>query len=115
MDPGQARIPSFTLQPLVENAFVHGLRSCEEGGRIFLRIWQAGDMLHVSIADNGSGMDGQRLQQLRERLKASEHTGQGIGLGNISRRIAMLYDRGDLQIYSRQGRGTVIQFRIPQT
>ena len=115
VDPRQARIPSFTLQPLVENAFVHGLRSCEEGGRIFLRIWQEGDMLHVSIADNGSGMDGQRLQQLRERLKASEHTGQGIGLGNISRRIAMLYDRGDLQIYSRQGRGTVIQFRIPQT
>ena len=114
VDPRQARIPSFTLQPLVENAFVHGLASCEEGGRIVLRIWQEEAMLHVSITDNGVGMEEQRLEQLRERLRSSEQTGQGIGLGNISRRIAMLYPEGELRIYSRPNRGTVIQFRVPQ-
>lgn len=115
VDPARVRIPSFTLQPLVENAFVHGLSRREEGGRIHLRIWQEGAMLYISIADNGSGMTPDRLEELRSRLRDSEHTGQGIGLGNINRRISMLYPEGGLRIYSRQNRGTVIQCIIPQT
>ena len=114
VDPQQVRVPSFTLQPLVENAFVHGLASREEGGRVFLRIWQEKKMLHISIADNGTGMEEEQLTQLRERLRGNEQTGHGIGLGNISRRIAMLYPEGDLRIYSKNGRGTVIQIRVPQ-
>lgn len=114
VDPARVRLPSFTLQPLVENAFLHGLSSREEDGRIFLRIWQEGTMLRVSIADNGVGMVPERLEELRRRLRGSQRTGQGIGLGNISRRIVMLYPEGDLSIYSKQGRGTVIQCTIPQ-
>ena len=115
VDPMQVRIPSFTLQPIVENAFIHGLSRREEGGRIFLRIWQEGAMLHISVADNGAGMDDVQLAALRERMHESEHTGRGIGLGNISRRISMLYTEGDLRIHSRPGRGTVIQCHIPQS
>lgn len=114
VDPMGVRLPSFTLQPVVENAFVHGLAHREEGGRICLRIWQEGAMLRVSIADNGVGMDEAQLQDLHRRIRDSEQTGRGIGLGNISRRISMLYPEGDLRIYSRPGRGTVIQFAIPQ-
>ena len=114
VDPLQVRIPSFTLQPVVENAFIHGLVHREEGGRIFLRIWQEGTMLHISIADNGSGMDAETLALLRRRAEGGETSGRGIGLGNIRRRIAMLYPEGQFHIYSRPNRGTVIQFTIPQ-
>ena len=114
VDPRQVRIPSFTLQPIVENAFIHGLSSREEGGRIFLRIWQRENMLHVSVADNGRGMDEQALAELHRRSRESEQTGRGIGLGNITRRISMLYPCGGLYIHSRPGRGTVIQMEIPQ-
>jgi sensor histidine kinase YesM len=115
VDPLQVRIPSFTLQPIVENAFIHGLSHREEGGRIFLRIWQEGTMLYISVADNGKGMTDAELTDLHRRMHESEHTGRGIGLGNISRRISMLYTEGDLRIHSRPGRGTVIQCRIPQS
>jgi sensor histidine kinase YesM len=114
VDPLQVRIPSFTLQPIVENAFIHGLSRREEGGRIFLRIWQEGTVLHISVADNGKGMTTEELADLHRRMHESEHTGRGIGLGNISRRIAMLYPGGGLRIYSKPGCGTVIQCIIPQ-
>ena len=114
VDPLQVRIPSFTLQPIVENAFLHGLSRREENGRIFLRVWQEGDLLYLSIMDNGAGMNEDQLAQLKDRMQRSEQTGRGIGLGNISRRISILYPEGDLRIYSRPNRGTVIQCIIPQ-
>ena len=114
VDPMQVSLPSFTLQPIVENAFIHGLSRREENGRILLRIWQEEDMLYVSVADNGAGMTQEQLADLRQRMQQSEQTGRGIGLGNISRRISMLYPEGDLRIYSKPNRGTVIQCLIPQ-
>lgn len=114
VDPWRVRLPSFTLQPIVENAFLHGLARREEGGRVFLRIWQEGALLYISIADNGVGMDARQLARLSGSVREGRQTGQGIGLGNISRRIAMLYPEGDLRIYSRPQRGTVIQCVIPQ-
>lgn len=114
VEPANVRIPSFTLQPVVENAFVHGLSDLEEGGRITLRIWQQGSGVVVSIADNGKGMTAGELEALRLKLRRSEQTSLGIGLGNICRRIEMMYPEGGYRIYSKPGRGTIIQFTIPQ-
>ena len=113
-DPAAVRLPSFTLQPIVENAFSHGLKSCEEGGRILLRVWMQGTRLILTVADNGKGMTQEELDALQEKIAQSEQTGRSIGLGNISRRIAMLYPDGAMKIYSRPGHGTVIRFEIPQ-
>ena len=114
VDPAAVRLPSFTLQPIVENAFSHGLKSCEEGGRILLRVWQQGGRLILTVADNGKGMMPEELDALQEKITQSEQTGKSIGLGNISRRIGMLYPDGAMKIYSRPGHGTVIRFEIPQ-
>lgn len=114
VDPATVRLPSFTLQPIVENAFSHGLKSCEEGGRILLRVWQQGKRLILTVADNGRGMTPEELDTLQERIAQSEQTGKSIGLGNISRRIGMLYPDGAMKIYSRPEHGTVIRFEIPQ-
>ena len=114
VDPVHVSIPSFTLQPIVENAFLHGLSRREENGRILLRIWLEGDVLRISVADNGVGMTDAQLEALKQRMQQSEHTGRGIGLGNISRRISMLYPGGALRIYSKPNRGTAIQCMIPQ-
>lgn len=108
-------VPSFILQPVVENAYSHGLKSCEEGGRILLRAWMQGSVLVLTVADNGRGMTAEELDTLQARIAQSEQTGRSIGLGNISRRIGMLYPGGKMQVYSRAGRGTVVRFEIPQT
>lgn len=113
-DPAAVRLPSFTLQPIVENAFSHGLKSCEEGGRILLRGWMQGRTLILTVADNGRGMTPAELDALQEKIAQSEQTGRSIGLGNISRRITMLYPEGRMQVFSREGHGTVIRFEIPQ-
>ena len=113
-DPAAVRLPSFTLQPIVENAFSHGLKSCEEGGRILLRGWMQGRTLILTVADNGRGMTPAELDALQEKIPQSERTGRSIGLGNISRRITMLYPEGRMQVFSREGHGTVIRFEIPQ-
>ena len=113
-DPAALRLPSFTLQPIVENAFSHGLKSCEEGGRILLRGWMQGHTLILTVADNGRGMTPAELDALQEKIAQSERTGRSIGLGNISRRITMLYPEGRMQVFSREGHGTVIRFEIPQ-
>ena len=114
-DPAAVRLPSFTLQPIVENAFSHGLKSCEEGGRILLRGWMQGRTLILTVADNGRGMTPAELDALQEKIAQSEQTGRSIGLGNISRRIGMLYPGGKMQVYSRAGHGTVVRFELPQT
>lgn len=114
VNPRLVRIPSFTLQPVVENAFIHGLSRCEEGGRILLRIWQEGRMLRICVFDNGVGIEPDRLEELEHSLRDGAYTSTGIGLGNISRRIRMLYPEGELCIHSRPGRGTVIRITVPQ-
>ena len=115
VDPAAVRLPSFTLQPVIENAFSHGLKACEEGGRILLRVWMQGDVLILTVADNGRGMTPAELEALQAKIRQSEQTGKSIGLGNIFRRMTMLYPNGAMHIYSRAGHGTVIRFEVPQS
>ena len=111
----ETMVPSFILQPIVENAYSHGLKACEEGGRILLRAWMEGSVLVLTVADNGKGMTAAELDDLQAKIAQSEQTGKSIGLGNISRRIGMLYPGGRMQVYSRAGHGTVVRFELPQS
>ena len=115
VQPAAVLVPSFMLQPVVENAYSHGLKSCEEGGRILLRAWMQGNVLVLTVADNGKGMTAEELDAVQTKIAQSEQTGRSIGLGNISRRIGMLYPGGKMQIYSRADCGTVVRFELPQT
>lgn len=114
VDAEQAMIPAFTLQPVVENAMVHGLSKKEQGGRVHIRIWEQGNRLVISVADTGLGMSEERLAEVTEAMKERRTSKIGIGLGNIYKRIHMMYKQGEFRITSREGRGTVIQMFIPQ-
>lgn len=87
VDGARTLIPAFTLQPLVENAVIHGISKKEEGGRIFLRIWRQGERMIVSVADTGLGMTQEALEGLLTAMKGHRTAKIGIGLGNIYKRV----------------------------
>ena len=108
------QIPSFTLQPLVENAVVHGISKKETGGRIHLRVWRQDGDVRITVADTGAGMTEEQLTDIRNAVKERRTSKIGIGLGNIYKRVHILYEHGEVQIYSKKDRGTVILMKIPQ-
>ena len=113
-EPGKVFVPAFTLQPLAENAIIHGISKKEQGGRIHIRIWKEESNLIVSVADTGIGMEEQRRSELERALKESRTARVGIGLGNIYKRIHTMYQNGELRLYSCYGKGAVVQMVIPQ-
>ncbi len=114
VDANKVKIPSFTLQPIVENAFIHGLSLKEEGGRIILKIWEKDNRIIITITDNGQGIEQHILKEMNEKIHKTNTSGRGIGLGNICRRIDMMYEESDFRIYSTSGKGTIVKLEILQ-
>ncbi len=99
-------VPTLILQPIIENAIVHGISPKPEGGTVSILVKQAGDNLHIQVADNGVGFNIESLQQESER--------PSIGLKNVDDRLRLLYGEAyRLQIDSTPGAGTTMEFKIP--
>lgn len=119
-DVSHIRIPSFTMQPLVENAIVHGLSKKEQGGTVSVTVTEdpTSEIVTLLIEDDGLGIAEERLSALNARMHNPEENKTariGIGLGNIYRRIRTLYpEGGDLRIDAEEGVGTRITLTIPQ-
>ena len=105
----------FLLQPVIENAIVHGLEKMTENGRIQVELSRTEELLQVIVSDNGIGMDREELEQLKEGMNRNTLTaGSSIGLGNINRRIKLCYGREyGISIESRKGEGTRVILQIP--
>ncbi|PGY07052.1 histidine kinase [Bacillus sp. AFS031507] len=118
-------IPSLILQPLIENAFMHGVESYEENGIIRLRIYRHNHQIYVEVIDNGTGMDDITKNRLlkyvecivpEERYEAEKSKGQstGIGVKNVIRRLQLFYQRNDIvEIESEVDHGTNFRLTIP--
>lgn len=97
-------VPGLLLQPLVENAVIHGLAPVSEGGTVRIVAKVDGEALQIEVADDGAG-----LQRPPEELVRAEH-----GLGNVRCRVTT-FCRGDgfLEVLpSTRGRGTVARLRM---
>lgn len=102
------RIPSLTIQPLVENAVKHGLQPKEDGGQVRICVTDAGRDIAIQVRDNGVGMD---LDQ-RHPLAAGR---EGIGLANVHERLRGLYGgEYGLILESQPGVGTTVTLRVPK-
>jgi len=110
-------IPKLTLQPIVENALLHGIRK-DKGKTGFIRIRAAlhGDELEITVADDGIGMEEPLASSLLSESRPSpraESGGSSYGLYNVNERIKLLagYEYG-LSVRSRLGEGTVVAVRL---
>jgi two-component system sensor histidine kinase YesM len=105
----------FLIQPIIENAVVHGLKSVEEGGDISLKAEKENGILRIIIEDNGCGMDEEQIQHVIDSLNEVEDCdGQHIGLKNVHQRIKLFYgeDYG-MTINSTFGKGTRVEITLP--
>ena len=103
-------IPSFTLQPLVENAVIHGIEPVENGGTVKLNIKTVPQGLQIQIMDDGQGINAEQLQ----RIQAPQSEAH-IGFYNVQKRLELFYGQTNLlQITSSEGQGTVVTIHIPR-
>lgn len=108
-------IPRLTLQPLVENAFVHGI---ESGGgspaHIAVRGCREGDFIHLVVEDDGKGMEPEELERLQQSLETMNHEEYGCGLNNTHWRLALRFGPGaGLRLERRQPCGLAVHILIP--
>mgnify|MGYP001449163240 CR=1 FL=1 len=114
------RIPKLLIQPLVENAVMHGVEQRLEPGTVVVRatLDESGEYTKIEVIDDGPGMDEQTLNRLRD-LKDAGSTppskGTGLGMANVEQRLRMYYksQTDGLKISSRPGQGTCVSFIIP--
>ena len=117
VDPAilQEKIPPLTLQPIVENAITHGIKDLDADAKVEIRIYPNEDMIHITVKDNGKGMDAERLATLGQQQVVSDK-GTGLGLYNVNRRLMMTFDENSgLAIDSLPHAGTKISFQIPKS
>ena len=104
-------IPTFTLQPLVENAVKHGLLTKEEGGTVTIAASLQDKFVEISVKDNGEGIPQPILRQV---FNPGFGKGAGIGLTNVKDRLKAIYGTNHLlDITSLEGQGTTVVLRIP--
>lgn len=122
------KVPRFLLQPIVENALIHGFN--QRTGTIRIRAEMQGRVLRLTVEDDGVGMDGDVVEALNRKLsRAMDDRGErsgtgapgigsgtsfsGMGLVNAVERMRLL--RGEafaIEVESRPGNGTVIRLSI---
>lgn len=110
-------IPRFAIQPLVENAIIHGLEPQESGGKLRIKIYALKDRVIIKITDNGVGIPRDQVETILSGtnggygLKKGHTT--GIGLMNVRERLLLFCkDPRCFHIQSKEGWGTVITIRL---
>ncbi|OMF30759.1 hypothetical protein BK133_16605 [Paenibacillus sp. FSL H8-0548] len=108
-------IPKLILQPIVENALLHGVQVKKGKGVIHIRGHRLDDCIMFTVEDNGIGMDTEQAAKLLadEQLEGPEAKGSGIGVRNVHQRIRYIYGMEyGVTINSKLGEGTNVQIRI---
>ena len=107
-------MPKMILQPIVENAFFHGLAEIEEDGIITIRIRPQHNDICIEVSDNGTGMDQSTVCSLMEERQETGSSNRGIGLYNVQRRIQLHFGKPyGIQVKSEIGRGTTFTILLP--
>lgn len=111
-------IPCLTLQPIVENSFIHGVEKCEKPGKISVDIFENEGSVIIEISDTGVGMNREKIDAILSNDPSDDLNvkGQttGIGIRNVIKRLRMFYNSHDvIDIESEEGKGTKVILTLP--
>ncbi len=108
-------VPFFILQPVVENAILHGMKENAKRGCIEISACQKDGMLVIRVEDDGVGMDAWQLEKLMNFIRnQDDNPSQSIGLKNVQMRLQLAYGYPyGLTIESTPGRGTKVEICVP--
>jgi len=109
-------IPCLIIQPLLENAIVHGVNMYTDGGEIGVSVKRMAQRIIITVFDNGVGMDQERLEKVRAIAQngTDEIESDSIGLSNVFERLLLFYgDDVRINIASNPGIYTEICINIP--
>lgn len=120
-DTLNCKVPKLLIQPIVENAILHGLETKKGKGTITISAYKTERRLVLNIEDDGLGISSNRLVKLNDILKGeqsaieNDEVGLKIGLNNVNQRIKLNFgnDYG-LSVYSTKGAGTNVEVVLPQ-
>lgn len=104
-------IPRLSIQPLVENAVIHGLGPQEEGGFVRVTAAVTGEALDITVEDDGCGFDPALPQETPEPGAEHNH----IALSNLQKRIELIYGgEYTLRLYTAPGQGCRVTLHLPR-
>ena len=111
-------LPALTIQPIVENALVHGCEPKRGGAKIIVTLEETADALLLRVRDNGLGMEEEKERRLQEALAQStidpDKQEGGVGLVNIARRVKLRFGpEYGLHFETKMGQGTCVTLRLP--
>lgn len=107
-------VPIFMLQPIIENAIIHGIEHKIEGGKLRVKVTSRysgeKEIITIRITDTGVGMSKKRLKEV---LTFKDISGGSIGISNVYHRFMMMYNgTGTFKMMSKEGYGTYTEFKF---
>lgn len=108
-------MPRFILQPVIENAIIHGIEPVSRRGRISVKGYKYDEQIIFQVIDNGAGMDKERIGEILHNEKNDQRQRfNGVGIGNVNKRIKLLMgNEYGLTIDSEKNVFTIVTVRLP--
>ncbi len=118
MDPEvrQCLIPSLTIQPLVENALIHGIEPIRAGGTVAVRVTRRdAQAILIEVVDSGTGIPDEVIQRLENDMEPADGTRDHVGLENTLRRIRLFDPAAEFSFVAAGGTTVSILLHSPGT
>lgn len=110
----EKEIIKFSLQPLIENYFVHGIRLDKKDNYLEINIFKKDKEIIIEIIDNGKGISKERIGEINKCLKENQAIGKSIGISNANERIKIAYgEMYGIEIKRREEQGVKVIVNIP--
>lgn len=109
----QCKIPRLLLQPLVENAIIHGLDIKKQKKRLLIEAYTSGSRLYLEVKDNGRGMSEEQIEELLKKKEKKTKGLTAVGIQNIQDKLKLYYGKQAKLSLESDEKGTIARIYLP--